>query len=157
MFLSPFPPPFNVELACVQDHVELKQTTSRCQHWCWGEGGAQKKKTGHTHTVQTSSWSRHHSNVLILLSREPRFFWGSDYRWKCLHSYSSNVKYWLVMLVKNACKAISNHSKYFLALLRYCPWSHVAVLCPMSDFRLSTFDFRLSLSDFRFPTSNVSL
>ena len=39
-----------------------------------GKGGAQKKnKTGHTHTVQLSRWSRHHSTVFILLSRELDF------------------------------------------------------------------------------------
>ena len=42
VFLSPLPPPFNVDLSCVQDHVELKQTTSRCQHWFLGERGARK-------------------------------------------------------------------------------------------------------------------
>ena len=29
---SPLPPPFNVDLACVLDHVELKHEASRCQH-----------------------------------------------------------------------------------------------------------------------------
>ena len=98
-----------------------------------GRGGAQKKKTGHTHTVQTSRWSRHHSNVLIILSREPWFFWGSDYRWKCLHNYSSNVKYWLVMLVKNACKAISNHSKSMLDHACVWTWACVWLLVAMNS------------------------
>ena len=44
VFRSPLSPPFNVDLACVQDHVELKHKASRCQRWFWGEWGAQKKK-----------------------------------------------------------------------------------------------------------------
>ena len=111
VFLSPLPPPFNVDLACVQDHMELKQKTSRCQHWFWGERGARKKLIwSNTHT-HCRSRSGHDITVMYLFSCPVNLDFGdSDYGWTLLHIYSSNVKYWLVMFVKNARKAVCDNS-----------------------------------------------